>query len=193
MRTSGAFRYLGAPNCSKTACAIKVEPADPSAAFRLVSYNLTSTWPQTTPLLEAKYAASKFLTQATFGPVARDVQQLSAMLLTHDSAAFSSWIDDQLGATPTLHRAYFRKRASPRGDMATTLDTFSVACRANSMWHRFALTQKDIGATIAVKMMNGMNGMMNGMMVIDVAGSLRTEVPDPTMFDPHGALGVRNT
>jgi len=49
--------------------------------------------------------ASRFLTQATFGPTSKDIQRLSAM-------TYAAWLDDQFAKPQTLHRLYMNQAAA---------------------------------------------------------------------------------
>ena len=171
-------------NCSAKACTVFV-PAINGTTFHLVADNLTTVRPSSH--LDSQYAAAKLLAQATYGPTQHDVAQLSAKLAGPNGAsAFSEWIDEQIAAPATLHRAYFRARTTPRGDMQTTLGGFTTACRAGSMWHRFALSQRDVGAPIVVTAEPG------GALLVAVGGSPRTLVPHARDFDVLGKLGLHN-
>ena len=171
-------------SCSAKACVVQV-PAINGTSFHLVEHNLTAV--RRPSHLEPKYEAAKLLAQATYGPTLLDVARLSAKLVgPGGSSAVSEWIDEQIAAPATLHRAYFRARATPRGDMHTTLGGFSPACRAGSMWHRFALSQRDVGAPITVTARRG------GALLIAVGGEPRTLVPHAKDFDVLGKLGLHS-
>ena len=172
-------------NCSAKACTLHV-PAINGTTFHLVVDNLTAVRPKSH--LDSQYAAAKLLAQATFGPTKHDVAQLSAKLAgpNGSASAFSEWIDEQIAAPATLHRAYFRARTTPRGDMHTTLGGFTTACRAGSMWHRYALSHRDVGAPIVVTAKPG------GALLIAIGGAPRTLVPIAKDFDVLGKLGLHN-
>ena len=91
-------------------------------------------WPQE--------AAARFLMHATFGPTREAVANLS-------SRAFSEWAVEEMALPPTLHRAFFRQRASPR--LHTTLGTGGVRqpCQNLSRWHRYTMSKEDEGRVLA--------------------------------------------
>ena len=85
-------------------------------------------------------AASKLLMQATFGPTRATVDALaSAISASVGDAAGSQaliegplreWVHEQMQLSPTLHRAYYRSRSSPRIDPHVRLADWSY-CRRN--------------------------------------------------------------
>ena len=79
---------------------------------------------------------------------------------------------------PTLHRAYYRRRANPRLQVARHPPPdrrwrWRSACEAGSRWHRFALTADDVG-----ELMEAAGGAPGGGIVLRVRGAARTEVAD---------------
>lgn len=50
---------------------------------------------------------------------------------------------------PSLHRAYFRRRANPRLALDTATMVRRHPCAAGSRWNRFALTAADVGRSVS--------------------------------------------
>ena len=167
-------------NCTSTYCVIHV-PNETNAVYGLDKYNL-SAWRPPNEQRDAKLAAVKLLEQGTFGPTRSSVLKLSEKILLNGSSAFSMWIDEQFRAPATLHRAYFRARAAPRGDLPSFVGTFSVACREGSLWIRYAFTLRDVGAALRVQLKT------SGYLSLTLDAEVRAEVAVPTKFDPRRLL-----
>jgi uncharacterized protein (DUF1800 family) len=69
-------------------------------------------------------AASRFLTQATFGPTSAEITRLSTM-------SYSAWIDEQFAKPQALHRAYLNQVSA---DLAATGGTVSQTNFFDSFW-----------------------------------------------------------
>ena len=73
------------------------------------------------PTISAAGAASRFLTQATFGPTRAGLQ---AGLDATSTPSVRSWIDAQMAEAPTSHRVYYRRpclhEPSNRGRLDST-------------------------------------------------------------------------
>ena len=115
--------------------------------------------------------ASRFLMQATFGPTSSTLHE---DLTSTEGVA--SWIDSQMALPPTLHRAYFRQRASPKYDASVSAVSLiggrRRACAIGSRWRSFALTAADVGATLS------MTTSAEGVSQLLVDGSVRSETGD---------------
>ncbi len=72
----------------------------------------------------APAAASRFLTQATFGPTSNEITRLSAM-------TYSGWIDEQFAKPQALHRAYLNQASA---DLVATGGTLSQTNFFDSYW-----------------------------------------------------------
>ena len=68
--------------------------------------------------------ASRFLTQATFGPTAQEIQRLSTM-------TYAAWMDEQFAKPQTLHRLYMNQAAA---DLASVGQTLSRTNFFDSYW-----------------------------------------------------------
>ena len=68
--------------------------------------------------------ASRFLTQATFGPTSKEIQRLSGM-------TYATWIDDQFVKPQTLHRLYMNQAAA---DLASVGQQLSRTNFFDSYW-----------------------------------------------------------
>lgn len=94
----------------------------------------------------AQEIASRFLMQSSFGPTRSTIAQVDAST----EAGVAAWLAQQMALPPTLHRAYYRRRANPRlfrGAVATGGER--TPCEPGSRWHRFALTKADEGAALS--------------------------------------------
>ena len=72
--------------------------------------------------------AARFLMQASFGPTQSTIDSLAATNV-------SAWIDEQRQLSPTLHRAHFRRHASPRNNAAVGTGGVRRACEAGTRKH----------------------------------------------------------
>ena len=94
-------------------------------------------------VIAAERSISRFLMQGTFGPTRADIAAFG-------SKRFKTWVREQIAMTPSIHREYFRKRASPKTVLAGYAGKPKGACEHSSRWHRYTFTEKDIGKTIVV-------------------------------------------
>jgi uncharacterized protein (DUF1800 family) len=80
--------------------------------------------PQSESPSNAPAAASRFLTQATFGPTSPEITRLSTM-------TYSAWIDEQFAKPQSLHRDYMNQASA---DLAATGGTISQTNFFDSYW-----------------------------------------------------------
>jgi len=80
--------------------------------------------PQAESPSNAPAAASRFLTQSTFGPTSAEIQRLSTM-------TYASWIDEQFAKPQSLHRDYMNQASA---DLAATGGTISQTNFFDSYW-----------------------------------------------------------
>ena len=118
------------------------------------------------PNVPASAKASRFLTQATFGPTRSTMNAMDAT----SSSGVRAWIDAQMALPLTSHRAYYRQRVSPRASSAFATGGVRAACSAGSRWHRFALTKVDEGSNLEV-------AQEHGGYALRISGQLRGDVP----------------
>ena len=120
------------------------------------------------PTTTSPASASRFLTQATFGPTTASLAEVTST----SNAALRTWIATQAALPPTYHRVYVRERSNPRLLPGATVDLGAPqsACMAGSRWHAFAFTVEDLGKTLVV----GDAGGGKSSLVVD--GVIRTEV-----------------
>lgn len=85
---------------------------------------LPSAGPVATGPTNSPAAAARFLTQATFGPTAADIAQLS-------SQPFSAWIEAQFSMPQSLHRSTLNQAAA---DLAASGGTVSPSNFFDSYW-----------------------------------------------------------
>ena len=147
-------------DCGGGACQAKISTG---SAFTITSHKVPIE-NTLTPL----HKASRFLTQATFGPTRATLQSVDATT----GAGVTKWIHDQMALPPTLHREYFRRRANPRLFMARPIGSIRSACTAGSRWHRFAFSRNDEGKTLQVVAKEGSGAALY------IDGELRTEVAE---------------
>ena len=118
---------------------------------------------------DPKRFASRFLTQATFGPTLDEIESFSAATLEETEAAVEGWIIAQMEMEPTLHRVYLRRRTNhytyndPR---ALVRDPCSEA----SSWVTFAFSKFDQGKKVDVSL------NADGSYSLSVEGIVRTVV-----------------
>jgi hypothetical protein len=95
------------------------------------------------------------LLQGSFGPTTASIDHVVEL---GDAAA---WVADQLGEgtaatattmpkAPTLLRAHYRRRTSPRVVGSPTAGGVPGACDAGSRWNHYAFDKQDIGNTLEV-------------------------------------------
>ena len=89
--------------------------------------------------------AARFLLQATFGPTRSSVRNFSSSAITP-----GQWLSDQMALPPTLHRAYFRRRANPRLRVPLATGGVRDACHRLSRWRQYALTAEDEGRLLVI-------------------------------------------
>ena len=97
---------------------------------------------------------SRFLLQATFGANLTSIRELAKTFNPkQDQAWREKWLQDQMAVPATLHRAYWRKRVSPkfmervstnskasarkRSERGSTFAPWG-ACKSGSRWLRIA-------------------------------------------------------
>ena len=100
------------------------------------------------PSVDNPAIASRFLTQATFGPT-RQLLQSPFATSGLDTSDFRAWIDDQMQVVPpSLHRVYYRSRVNPRATRPFPSGGVRSPCRAGARYHRYTLTKADEGSTL---------------------------------------------
>ena len=147
-------------DCSGGACQARISTGS--------AYTITSHEVPIENTLTPLHKASRFLTQATFGPTRATLQSVDATT----GAGVTQWIHHQMALPPTLHREYFRRRANPRLFMARPIGSIRSACTAGSRWHRFAFSRNDEGKTLQVVAKEGSGAALY------IDGELRTEVAE---------------
>ena len=136
-------------------CSVFV-PAD-QGPFRLTSHSNSAR-------NKTSSEVARFLMQATFGPTQGELDSWG-------SKTFKQWITDQMDLPPSLHRAYLRKRSSPRTRSHSLTGRPRKACENLSRWHRHAFNGFDIENTVVITPLG------NGNATLDVNGVPRVEVP----------------
>jgi len=132
------------------ACELLLPPMS-GYRYRVDVYNMSAkdAAEGKTPLDVRKRAAARFLIHTTFGPTRQEVTNLTAWLGSASAssspsvaggsgaegagaggsavAVFEQWIRAQMALPPSLHRAFYRKRANPRPE-----DNGRMACEVGS-------------------------------------------------------------
>ena len=110
-------------------CAVKLPALTDPGGYWLIE----ALEPIELPAARAERSAARFLMQATLGPTASSIGNLSSALVSGcaavdgagvgaaavgahtlcDTSTFGAWLTEQMGLAPTLHRAYWRRRANP--------------------------------------------------------------------------------
>jgi hypothetical protein len=113
-----------------------------------------------------KQAASRLLTQGTFGPTDATILDMVFNEVTPEA-----WVRAQIAEPATLHRAHYRKRSNPKLRQPTDLHGVRNPCAAGSRWNRFAFSESDVGKNIATSTSEG-----NETTILKIDGIARTEV-----------------
>ena len=151
-------------------------PGD-EASYLIDAYTTTSGNEETLK------AASRLLTQATFGPTRSEVHALSATMQQSDAAAIRSWLHAQMALNASLHREYYRRRVNTRTTLPSATGGVHSACTAGSRWHRFTFTATDKRKDVVVAGGGALGYTMS------IEGSVRTEVAAGSPALPS-AVGV---
>ena len=175
--SSALVALLDLQGCSDATepCAVTI-PASTGGGY----YNLT--WRQTAAPSSEELAA-RFLMHASFGPSRASLRDLSSAGATSAStdAALAAWVTQQAALPASLHRAFFRARASPR--LQATLGTGGVRqpCQNLSRWHRYTVSTEDEGRVLAFSQGE------DGSTTLQVDGATRTVTTEPiTLLDQSG-------
>ena len=115
-------------------------------------------WVQSTAVLSPdqvphEVRAARFLQAATFGTTRAELDAFptpgpnpTPNPTEEFARTASGWVYDQMHEVPpTLHRAYYRKRANPRNLRPIDSGGVRGPCQAESRWRRFALSIDDQG------------------------------------------------
>jgi len=136
----------------------------------------------------AQRIASRFLGHSTFGPTRATIATLATEYrgkpLGSGMAALSEWTHAQMALPPSLHRAYWRRRANPRLATRVGTGTARSPCTLGARYHRHALTRQELGMQLVLAAGEG------GSRYLYVGGVLRTEVAAGTAL---AALEVSQT
>ena len=159
--------------CSPDSCTL-ILPAASGYSYRLEIR---------TPAVEdgrigTERAAAQLLLTGTFGPRRSEIAELSRRLESSSkSDAAETWVRQQMALSPTLHRAFFRRRANMRVDPEQRTSELRVgqsgerrACELHSRWHRYALTMADVGKPVTISV------GADGKRTLRVNGTLRTVI-----------------
>ena len=150
-------------DCSAgTSCTIVI-PA--SGSYRVDSFDEADAEPSPERL------AARFLMQASFGPTRESVQNLTADAKQRMPDKIASWIEEQMQLPATLHREYWRLRASPRVWPSAFAGGIRSICEPGSRFHEFAFTQEDVSKVIEVALDEAAH-----VYSLSIEGTVRAEV-----------------
>lgn len=189
-RTTAAKDILGASALDACAaadstCSVTLPSVlDCFGSYSLVQYTRGDA-PSTPSVI-----ASRFLAQATFGPTAAQINRLAgseegsgALSAASGDAAgeavlLTSWMAEQRALAPTLLRAYYRERASPRPEPPMRVQPGGArgGCETGARYRRFALVSDDHTAALSYS---------GGVLYVD--GEARTEMA--SAFDASTTAG----
>ena len=115
--------------------------------------------------------------RTTFGPTRRSIEEF----LTAFSADPQTGLEAQIESPPTLHRAFWRRRANPRiyDGISTMAGVAQSACANFSRWNRFAFSNDDDESNINI------TSAGPGALALSVRGQLRTVV-NASLFESAG-------
>ena len=135
------------------------------AVYQLRTYNGTDVVGR-----GPKTVASRFLTQATFGPTLAEIDSLTAATAEQTEADMEDWLLDQMVMEPTLHRAYHRRRLN--GQTYGAIANMRPPCQEGSSWVSFAFSKFDRGKEVDVSLVSGSDSLY----ALSIEGVVRTVV-----------------
>eukprot|EP00937_MAST-01D_sp_MAST-1D-sp2_P000967 g967.t1 len=142
----------GGPEHPMKVCGTHI-PVDGTSCALCGRYYVEAVNVSATP--SARERAARLLMRGTFGPTRDAIQELASSAGCANGKAEAPWVQKQMALPPTLHRAYYRKRSNPRfpggGAARIPAGTKSLPCAPGSRWHRFALTEADVGKYMIVR------------------------------------------
>lgn len=144
----------------------------PEPEFELYTYKIRVIHRQPLP---NTYAASRFLTQTSFGATRALIDTFTGDEYSGDVASFLS---AQMTEPATLHRAYFRERANPIKVVSPISAYARPACAPGSRWMKYAFDA--IYSQQIVVVMDVLDSSP-GMISLSIGGFIRTIVPESHM------------
>jgi hypothetical protein len=175
----------GAPpglfSCCELWCAVQLPPL-------LTSGDKYSLWKVPTaqtanlPKRGSRASISRMLGQATFGATRAEIDALESDGNQDESGIFKQWIRDQIALPPSLHRAYYRRRANPRIFKGLVMPQGSsrAACAPGSRWSRYAFSESDRGKEFVLTPFTGAHGAPSFSVRVD-SGIERTVVSQASL------------
>ena len=167
-------RYLTASaTTTNPDCTIRL-PNSSAARYQITVFDYANE------TVSNRSVAARFLMRTTFGPTRRAIDAY----LTEHGADPAAWLAAQMASSPTLLRAWWRKRVNPRIQDAAETRAGQVrsACSDMSRWSRFAFNGNDNGSPLEVASAG------DGFLRLSVRGEFRTVVPaslfDEVVLDP---------
>ena len=132
--------------------------------------------------------ASRFLTQASFGPTLSEINTFSTQMESSTSV-FKTWVQEQMALPPSLHRAYYRRRANPRLFKGLVMPTGQsrAPCSKGSRWRRYSFDDNDRNKDIKVE------NSATGIVTLSIDGTVRSVVPEATFALTPSATVARGT
>eukprot|EP01046_Picozoa_sp_COSAG06_P010573 COSAG06_NODE_579_length_14027_cov_2.460942_5_plen_3130_part_00 len=153
--------YFTCTDAPPVACSTTL-PA--GATYQLRTYDGTTLVSQ-----DPKIIASRFLTQAAFGPTLDEIDLLSAATVEEPETAMEDWLIAQMEMEPSLHRAYLRRRINTQvyNNPAVMVRD---PCSETSSWVTFAFSKFDQGKLVDVSL------NADGSYSLSIDGIVRTVV-----------------
>jgi cullin-associated NEDD8-dissociated protein 1 len=153
----------GAPNvfqCCLLWCSVTLPVLTTGTTYQ---YKQATT--QSTPARGSPASISRLLSQGTFGPTSATIDALQQKIdastvrdpIEKEMSVFKQWVDSQLKMPPSLHRAYYRKRANPRISKGLILPTGSnrEPCAKDARYRRYVFDDTHRTKTITAVKSNG--------------------------------------
>eukprot|EP01043_Picozoa_sp_COSAG02_P000106 COSAG02_NODE_2_length_75708_cov_87.013953_9_plen_2901_part_00 len=114
---------------------------------------------------------AQFLMSATFGQTRASIDQIRSMGSTNDER-ITNWLDAQMSLPAGLHRAYWRRNVNTPVSTPNRQSGPSHPCQENSLWHRFAFSERDQGRIVDVtETTEGYSLSINGVVRTEVAAA----------------------
>ena len=138
--------------CADGACTLMLPPLS-GYSYRMEVLTVAADGKGSSPpsVLELrKRAAAKLLTQGTFGPTRDELTNLTSRLTgANEADVVKEWLAEQVETRPSLHRAFYRERATFRPAEGTV---GRLACEPMSLWQRWSLNMRDVHRNVTVSL-----------------------------------------
>lgn len=162
-------------SCNQGTCATTL-PTNGDYTYELRVFSAT----QIVAPSNAEKVASRFLTQATFGPKLHEIRALAAddenSGVEETEERIEEWVHSQIfDVEPSLHRIYMRRRFNLAITPATQYTSpMRAPCAEGSSWLDIAFSRVDRGKAVGVSLTPG------GLYALSIDGVVRTVVDSVT-------------